>query len=156
MTATEAPPQSTGGYVGRAMRRQEDPRLVTDLEAALQDGSALVHDELGTNESYQWELAGGDVDALLAASDVVVERKIVNHRTAGAAIEPRGVLAEPKPDGLTLTSSTQVPHFLRLFLSMLLGLSEESIRVIAPEVGGGFGSKLQIYGEEVLLSAASR
>ena len=87
---------------------------------------------------------------------MIVERRVVNHRTAGAAIEPRGVLADYRAGSLTLTSCTQVPHFLRLFLALQLGISEERIRAIAPEVGGGFGSKLQIYGEEIALAWASR
>ncbi len=130
--------------------------VVVDPEAALAEGSALVHEDLGTNKVHEWSLGGGDVEAALAEADVVVERRIVNHRTAGAAIEPRGVVAEYRMGQLNLWSSTQVPHFVRLFLSMILGLSEERIRVIAPEVGGGFGSKLQVYGEEVLLAWCSR
>ncbi|MHB1833650.1 MAG: xanthine dehydrogenase family protein molybdopterin-binding subunit, partial [Solirubrobacteraceae bacterium] len=101
-------------------------------------------------------LGGGDLDAGFAEADVIVERRVVNHRTAGAPMEPRGVLADYRAGTLTVWSSTQVPHFLRLFLGILLGISEESVRVIAPEVGGGFGSKLQVYGEEVLAAWASR
>jgi len=130
--------------------------VVVDPEAALKEGSALVHEDLGTNKVHEWSLGGGDVEAALAEADVVVERRIVNHRTAGAAIEPRGVVAEYRMGQLNLWTSTQVPHFVRLFLSMILGMSEERIRVIAPEVGGGFGSKLQVYGEEVLLAWCSR
>ena len=87
---------------------------------------------------------------------MTIERRFVNHRTAGAPIEPRGVLADYRAGQLTLWSSTQVPHFVRLFLSLLLEMSEERVRVIAPEVGGGFGSKLQVYGEEVFACWASR
>ncbi len=130
--------------------------VVIDPEAALGEGSPLVHDALGTNRSHEWSLGGGDIDAALAEAEVVVERRIVNHRTAGAAIEPRGVVAEYRGGALTMWSSTQVPHFVRLFMSMMLGLSEERIRIIAPEVGGGFGSKLQVYGEEALLAWAAR
>ncbi len=130
--------------------------VAIDLEAALRDGAPLVHEELGTNRVHDWTLAGGDVEAAMAEADVVVERRIVNHRTAGAPIETRGVVAEPRGVGMTLTSSTQVPHFVRLFLALLLGESEEKVRVIAPEVGGGFGTKLQVCGEEVLLAAAAR
>jgi len=130
--------------------------VVIDPEAALAEGSPLVHEALGTNKSHEWSLGGGDVDAALAEAEVVVERRIVNHRTAGAAIEPRGVVAEYRGGALTMWSSTQVPHFVRLFMSMMLGLSEERIRIIAPEVGGGFGSKLQVYGEEALLAWAAR
>ncbi len=134
----------------------EPLEVVTDIEAALRDGSPLVHADLGTNKVHEWSLGGGDIEAALAEADVVVERRVVNHRISGAPIEPRGVVAEPRGVGLTLTSATQVPHFVRLFLSLLLGESEEKVRVIAPEVGGGFGAKLQVCGEEILLAAAAR
>jgi carbon-monoxide dehydrogenase large subunit len=130
--------------------------VVTDPEAALEPGSPLVHESFGTNKSYEWSLGGGDLDKGFAEADVIIERRIVNHRIAGAAIEPRAVLAEFRADRLTVWSSTQVPHFLRLFLSMLLGIGEDKVRVIAPEVGGGFGSKLQIYAEEIGCAWASR
>jgi carbon-monoxide dehydrogenase large subunit len=129
--------------------------VVTDPEAALEDGSALVHAQFGTNKVCDWALGGGDLEAGFAEADVIVERRIVNHRIAGAAIEPRAVLADWRADKLTVHSSTQVPHFLRLFLSMLLGISEDRVRVIAPEVGGAFGSKLQIYAEEIGCAWAS-
>jgi carbon-monoxide dehydrogenase large subunit len=129
--------------------------VVTDPEAALQ-GAPFVHEQLGTNEVHQWSLSGGDLEAGFAEADVIVERRVVNHRIAGAPIEPRGVLADYRAGSLTLWSSTQVPHFVRLFLALLLGISEERVRVIAPEVGGGFGAKLQVYGEEVLASWCSR
>ena len=106
--------------------------VVTDIETALEDGADLVHEELGTNKCHEWSLGGGDLEAGFAAADVIVERRVVNHRTAGAAIEPRGVLADYRAGSLTLTSSTQVPHFLRLFLALQLGISEERIRRSRP------------------------
>jgi carbon-monoxide dehydrogenase large subunit len=130
---------------------------ITDPEAALRD-ETLVHSDLSSNKVHEWSLGVGE-EALQAgfdAADVVIERRIVNHRTAGGAIEPRAVLAEERAGHVTVWSSTQVPHFLRLFLAIMLGLSEERVRVIAPEVGGGFGSKLQIYGEEILCAWAAR
>jgi aerobic carbon-monoxide dehydrogenase large subunit len=129
--------------------------VVVDVKAALAD-EVLVHPELGTNVTHTWSLGGGDVEAGFAEADVVIEREVVNHRVSGAPIEPRAVLAEDRAGSLTIHSSTQVPHFLRLFLALLLNVSEERIRVIAPEVGGGFGAKLQIYGEEVLCAWAAR
>src|SRR3954447_8228681 len=129
--------------------------VVTDVEAALA-GGPFVHESLGTNTVHEWSLGGGDIEAGFAQADVIVERRVVNHRTGGAAIEPRGVLADYRAGSLTLISSTQGPPFLRLFLSLQLNISEERIRAIAPEVGGGFGSKLQIYGEEIALAWASR
>jgi carbon-monoxide dehydrogenase large subunit len=130
--------------------------VVTDPEAALEAGSALVHEQFGTNKICEWSLGGGDLEAGFAEADVIIERRIVNHRIAGGAIEPRGVLAEWRADKLTVWSSTQVPHFLRLFLSILLGISEDRVRVIAPEVGGAFGSKLNIYAEEIGCAWASQ
>ena len=130
--------------------------VVTDPEKALEEGSPLVHEQFGTNKICEWSLGGGDLEAGFAQADVILERRVVNHRIAGAAIEPRAVLAEYRADKLTVWSSTQVPHFLRLFLSMLLGVPEDRVRVIAPEVGGGFGSKLNIYAEEVGCAWASR
>ena len=127
---------------------------VVDPEAAL-DGGDLVHDDLGTNKVHEWSL-GGDVESALASSDVVIERRFVNHRTAGAPIECRGVIADYRAGELTVWSATQVPHFLRLFLAIQLGMTEDHIRVVAPDVGGGFGSKLQVYGEEILLAWVSR
>jgi len=129
--------------------------VVTDPEAALR-GAPFVHEQFGTNQVHQWSLPGGDLEAGFAQADVIVERRVVNHRTAGAPIEPRGVLADYRAGSLTVWSATQVPHFVRLFLALLLGISEDRVRVIAPEVGGGFGSKLQIYGEEIFTGWASR
>ena len=128
---------------------------IVDPEKAL-EGAPFVHESLGTNKVHEWSLPGGDVEAGFAEADVIVERRVVNHRIAGAPIEPRGVLADYRAGSLTLWTSTQVPHFVRLFMALLLGLSEDHVRVIAPEVGGGFGSKLQVYGEELLACWASR
>ncbi len=127
-----------------------------DIETALDEGAPLAHPELGTNKSHDWGLGGEDIEEALANSEVVVERRIVNHRISGAPIEPRGVLADYRAGSLTLHSSTQVPHFVRLFTALLLGMSEERIRVIAPEVGGGFGAKLQMTGEELLCAWVSK
>jgi carbon-monoxide dehydrogenase large subunit len=128
---------------------------VTDPEQAL-EGGPFVHESLGSNKVHEWSLPGGDVQAGFADADLIVERRVVNHRIAGAPIEPRGVLADYRAGSLTLWTSTQVPHFVRLFMALLLGLSEDHVRVIAPEVGGGFGSKLQVYGEELAACWASR
>jgi carbon-monoxide dehydrogenase large subunit len=130
--------------------------VVVDPEKALEEGAPVIHEEYGTNKVFEWSLVGGDVEGAFSDADVVVERRIVNHRTAGAAIEPRGVLAEWRHGKLTLWSSTQIPHICRVILSIQLGLDEHNIRVVAPEVGGGFGSKLQVYGEEVLACWCAR
>ncbi|MDQ3741100.1 MAG: molybdopterin-dependent oxidoreductase, partial [Actinomycetota bacterium] len=132
--------------------------VVTDPEAALRDDSPLVWEEFGSNVIHRWGL-GTEPDELQAgfdAADVVIERRVVNHRTTGGAIEPRGVVADFRGTDLTIYSATQVPHFLKLFLALILGISEERIRAVAPDVGGGFGGKLQIYGEEVVLAYLAR
>ncbi len=130
--------------------------VVVDPQEALRDGAPLVHEQFGTNRVHRWSLGADDVEQVLERSDVVIERRIVNHRTSGAPIEPRAVLADYRSGELTVTTSTQVPHFVRLFLALMLGMSEERIRVIAPDVGGGFGAKLQMYGEEALCAAVAR
>src|SRR2546423_706085 len=90
---------------------------VLDPEKALDDNAPVIHPQFGTNHSYDWSLGGGDVEAALAEADVVVERRIVNHRTAGAAIEPRAALAQWRAWSLTLSSTTPVPHLVRLQLA---------------------------------------
>jgi carbon-monoxide dehydrogenase large subunit len=129
---------------------------VVDPEAALEDGSPLVHERFGTNRTHEWSIGGGDVEVALAEADLVVERRVPNHRTAGAAIEPRGVVAEWRAGELTVWTSTQIPHLVRHFLAQELALPEDAIRVIAPDVGGGFGSKLNHYAEELLVAAVAR
>jgi aerobic carbon-monoxide dehydrogenase large subunit len=140
----------------RVVVEYEPKPVVIDPERALQDGSPLVWEQFGTNKVHEWSVSGGDVDTALAESDVVVEQRFINHRTAGAPIEPRGVLADPHGERLTLYSATQIPHILRFVLSGILGMPEDTLRVIAPEVGGGFGSKLQVYAEEALIAALAR
>ena len=130
--------------------------VVVDPEAAIADGAPVVHDAFGTNESFVWSLGGGDLDQGFADADVVVERRIVNHRTSGAPIEPRSVIGEFRGGGLTLTTTTQVPHILRLQLAGMLQIPEDRLRVVAPDVGGGFGAKLQVYGEEALVAWLAR
>jgi len=129
--------------------------VIIDVEEALKD-EVLVHETLGTNKTHEWSMGGGDVDQAIADADVVIERRIVNHRTAGASIEPRGVIAEYRYDQLTVWSSTQVPHLVRLFFAVQMGISEDKVRIVAPEVGGGFGGKLQVTAEETLCAWASK
>lgn len=134
-----------------------DPKpAVVDPDRALEDGSPLVWDQFGTNKTHEFALSGGDIDEALSDADVVLDRRIVNHRTAGAAIETRGALAEPRGDAVTLHSATQIPHITRFILSGMLGVAEDKLRVVAPDVGGGFGTKLNTYGEEALVCALAR
>jgi len=125
--------------------------VVVDPERALEEGSPLVWEEFGTNKTHEWAVAGGDFDAALAEAEVTVEQRIVNHRISGAPIEPRGCIGESRAESLALYSATQIPHIARFVLSGMLGVPEDKLRVVAPDVGGGFGAKLQVYAEEALV-----
>jgi len=136
----------------------EPLEAVTDVEAALAQGAPLVHEEFGTNRCYAWALAAGEVDKAFADAAVTVCGRYRQNRLVPNAIEPRGVLVQPVPaqGEYTLWSATQIPHILRVLLAMTLGIPEAKLRVIAPDVGGGFGSKLNVYAEEQLALALAR
>jgi carbon-monoxide dehydrogenase large subunit len=131
---------------------------VVDAEAALADGAPLVHEQFGTNRCYTWTLEAGEVDRLFAEADVVVSERYRQNRLIPNAIEPRAVVVSPIPASgdYTLWSTTQVPHIARVTLSGVTGIPEAKLRVIAPDVGGGFGSKLNVYAEEALALALAR
>ena len=128
-----------------------------DLAAAAQPDSPLVHESLGTNASYTWELTPDPaaVEKAFAEAAHVIEERFVQQRLIPAAMEPRGVAAVPSPAGgeLTLYSATQIPHILKVMTAVTLGIGENKLRVVAPAVGGGFGSKLNVYAEEIICSA---
>jgi carbon-monoxide dehydrogenase large subunit len=126
---------------------------VVALEDALSD-RVLVHESLGTNSSYTWELSpdAAAVEAAFASAAHTVSKRYVQQRLIPSAMEPRGVVVVPQPYGgeYTIYSATQIPHILKIMLAITCGISETSLRVIAPAVGGGFGSKLNVYAEEIL------
>src|SRR5580658_4424471 len=121
---------------------------VLDMEAALAEGSPKVH-EAG-NKSFVWPFAQGDVEAAFRDAPVVIERTYRQQRLIPSPMEPRATVAAMVGDEITLWTSTQVPHVLRFLIAAVLGVPEQNIRVIAPDVGGGFGSKLQVTAEEFL------
>src|SRR5215468_5258087 len=127
---------------------------VLDMRAALEEGSPKVH-EAG-NKSYVWPFAQGDVDAAFRDAPVVIEREYRQQRLIPCAMEPRAVVASWVGDEVTLWSSTQVPHLVRFALGAFFAIPEQNIRVIAPDVGGGFGSKLQVTAEEALAALVAR
>jgi carbon-monoxide dehydrogenase large subunit len=129
---------------------------VVDAEKALEEGSPLVWESFATNKTHEWGVSGGDIDAALAEADVTITKRFVNHRTSGAPIEPRCSIAEPRGEGMTFYSTTQIPHIARFILGLVLGIPEDKLRVVAPDVGGGFGAKLQVYGEEALVLALAK
>jgi aerobic carbon-monoxide dehydrogenase large subunit len=131
---------------------------VTDVAEALADGAPLVHDELDSNRCFEWTLPAGDVDKAFSEAAVTVSERYRQNRLIPTAIEPRGILVVPvaAQGEYTIWSSTQIPHILRTLLALTLGISEAKVRVIAPEVGGAFGSKLNVYAEEQLAVALAR
>jgi carbon-monoxide dehydrogenase large subunit len=132
--------------------------VVLDLEEAVQDGAPLVHDDIGTNACYTWTLENGDVDKVFSEAPVVVKERYWHPRLIPNAIEPRGIVVQPTPaqGEYTMWSATQIPHIVRTTLAMTMGIPESKLRVIAPDVGGGFGSKLQVYAEEAICLAMAR
>ncbi len=127
--------------------------VVTDMQKALSNDTPYVHDEFRSNKAFTHTLKNGDIGAAFKKADRVVKQRMLNQRLAPIAMETRAVLAEylPGEHRLTVWSSTQIPHLLRTQISVMLGLPETAVRVIAPEVGGGFGSKLNVYAEEGLI-----
>lgn len=128
---------------------------VVDLDAAYA-GAPYVHEEFGTNVAFEWKLfneTGPSIDD----AEVKVSQRIENQRLAPVPMEGRGVVADydKGKKSLTLWTSTQIPHLLKTFLSLLVGMPEHHVRVVAPEVGGGFGQKLNVYAEEGIASALS-
>nr|MBA3529310.1 xanthine dehydrogenase family protein [Propionibacteriaceae bacterium] len=136
----------------------EDLPIVLDLEAAA-GGAPYAHPELGTNVSAHWVFdsgeAGSGTDARTAieaarSDGIVLERTYRQQRLIPAFMEPRSTVVDPTGEQITMWSATQVPHLLRLMLALTTSIPEHKIRVVAPDVGGGFGGKLQVTPEEVL------
>ena len=131
---------------------------VIDPEAAAAEGAPQLHDEIAGNQAFHWTVAGGDVDAAFAEAEVVVSDRIIQQRLIPNAMEPRAALASyvSATGELTVWNTTQNPHIVRFLTSGVLGISEDKIRIIAPEVGGGFGSKIAAYPADFVTMFCSR
>ena len=127
---------------------------VLDIRTALEESSAKVHK--AGNLSYDFLFAQGDMDTAFHDAPVVLERTYRQQRLIPAAMEPRSVVCSCVGGEFTLWSATQIPHVLRVMLALVTGIPEQNLRVIAPDVGGGFGSKLQVTAEEVLAVLIAR
>jgi carbon-monoxide dehydrogenase large subunit len=127
--------------------------VVSDAEKALTPRSPVIHSEWADNVAFRSEQKQGNLTKAFKAAHKIVKQRLIHQRLAPIAIEPRGVLARylSAEKELTVWSSTQIPHMLKSHLSKMLNLPENELRVIAPDVGGGFGSKLNVYAEEGLL-----
>ena len=129
------------------------PAVVDPLEA-LEPGSTVIHEEWKDNVAFRTQSAGGDVEKAFNSAEVpIIKQRMLNQRLIPVAMETRGVVAQyQRGDNLlTLWSSSQIPHLLRTQVAVMLNLPENHVRVIVPEVGGAFGSKLNVYREEALL-----
>jgi len=142
---------------------------VVDVELAMTGKPTVIHPAFpnnlavplvpaGTGVSADGKVDDSAIDEAFARADLVISQRMVNQRLAPTAMEPRGVVAhyEPGKGTMTIWSSTQNPHILRTFIAALTGLGENQVRAIAPEVGGGFGAKINIYGEEYVAAAVSK
>lgn len=136
-----------------------EPRpAVTDPDAALAPGAPRVYDALPDNVCQRLEVGDADIDRIFAGAHGTLELRLEHPRVAPAALEPRAVVAgwDAGREKLTLWSSTQVPHVLKQEVAACLGIPEFRVRAVAPEVGGGFGSKTSVYPEECLLGWLAR
>jgi carbon-monoxide dehydrogenase large subunit len=133
-------------------------KAMVDPEKAAQQGAVQLHEEVPNNIAFTWTVAGGDAEAAFKSAEVRVDLRIVQQRLLPTAMEPRAAVASyNKGSGqLTLWATSQNPHIHRFLCSVMLQLPEHRIRVIAPEVGGGFGSKIPAYADEALCCFAAR
>jgi carbon-monoxide dehydrogenase large subunit len=140
----------------------EDLPVVLDMDAAIAEGADLVHTDKGTNKSYTWVFdsaaagTGGSTEEAFDGAAIVIKRRYKQQRLIPAFMEPRSVVVDASGDQFTIWSATQIPHILRFLMALLTGTPEHKLRVIAPDVGGGFGGKLQVTGEEMLTFFAAR
>jgi aerobic carbon-monoxide dehydrogenase large subunit len=135
---------------------------VLDMEEAIKPGAQLVHPNTESNKSYTWVFdsgeagTGGAIDEALAGAEVTVKRRFIQQRLVPAFMEPRSVVVQPSGDNITVWSATQIPHILRVMLALTLGIPEHKLRVVAPDVGGGFGGKIPVTPEEIIAVMVSR
>ncbi|HEX2185443.1 MAG TPA: molybdopterin cofactor-binding domain-containing protein, partial [Chloroflexota bacterium] len=132
--------------------------LVVDAEMATRDGAPQVHPDVPGNRYVARDLAVGPVDQAFAEADVVLDwRRFESPRYSGVPIETRGVAAAPTEEGrIAVWTSTQVPHRVQEVIARSLGIAEAEVRVVVPDVGGGFGTKAQVYPEEVVVAWLAR
>ena len=131
---------------------------VVSAETASGSGTPPIHEDLDSNIVWEWNLSGGNADEAARESDVVVRQRIANQRLIPNPIETRGIVADYNKgtDHLTIWSSTQVPHLVRLAVSLATGHPEHRLRVVAPDVGGGFGSKICPYVDEIIIAVVAK
>ncbi|HID04268.1 MAG TPA: xanthine dehydrogenase family protein molybdopterin-binding subunit, partial [Aigarchaeota archaeon] len=129
------------------------PAVVNQVEAT-EEGAPQLYDDVPNNIAFRWTLQGGDVEKAFQEAEIVIEQDLINHRLQPTAIETRGAVAnyDPSTGELTMWMTSQNPHIHRFLISVMTGVPEHKLRVIAPDVGGGFGSKIHVYGAEAVVA----
>lgn len=131
---------------------------VVSQEEAVRPGAPQLYDNIPNNTCFVWHVSGGEADRVFKDAEVIVKQRFVNQRLQPTAIEPRGAVAQYNSASgeTTVWITSQNPHVHRLLLSGMTGIAEQKMRVIAPDVGGGFGSKIPCYGSEAVVVALAR
>jgi len=130
---------------------------VVNEEAAIADGAPQLHDNVPHNITTYFKTGGGDYAAAARQADEVLRLRLVNNRLIPTCLETRTILAEPSVDGrLTIYLPSQVPHMHRRWIAETVGIPEHLLRVVAPDIGGGFGAKMHLYPEELLCAYLAR
>jgi len=131
---------------------------VTDALAALREGAPQLHDDAPGNIEHDNHITAGDVNAAFKRARRVVKQRMVNQRLCGVPMETRAIVAAPDyaSGGLTVWATNQAPHGFRGELAGVLGMPENAIRVVTPEMGGGFGVKFGVYPEDVVVAAIAK
>ena len=124
---------------------------VVDEEAAIREGAPQLHDNVPKNITTLYKIGGGDYKKAASEADHVIKLRVVNNRLIPTCMETRSILAEPNVDGtLTVNIQSQVPHMHRRWIAETVGIPEHQLRIVAPDIGGGFGAKMHLYPEELL------
>ncbi|MCF2524758.1 xanthine dehydrogenase family protein molybdopterin-binding subunit [Bradyrhizobium sp. G127] len=130
---------------------------VVDEEAAIKPDAPQLHDNVPNNVTTLYKIGGGNYKKAASEADQIINLRIVNNRLIPTCLETRSILAEPNADGtLTLNIQSQVPHMHRRWIADAVGISEHKLRIVAPDIGGGFGAKMHLYPEELLCPYLAR
>ncbi len=151
-----APTRAAAEDLAASVTVDFEPRnAVSEAPAGMRPGGPFVHDYWGDNLYSDRVIQAGDIEAAARAADIVVKREYRMNRQSGSPMEGRAVLAyrDHRLDEVVLYASTQTPHTLRVAIGELLGIDQRRIRIVAPDVGGGFGPKARLYPEEIILAA---
>lgn len=130
---------------------------IVDEEAAIREGAPQLHDNVPKNITTLYKAGGGDYKKAASEADHVIKLRVINNRLIPTCMETRSILAEPNVDGtLTVNIQSQVPHMHRRWIADAVGIPEHQLRIVAPDIGGGFGAKMHLYPEELLCPYLAR